>query len=192
MQYANLGSLRRALRANENSLAYKKSHYAIRDYQQYQRWKSVIGEKNMPSSLAEFQELKYNKDGQFNELKAYKEYVTVNPKATKADYKKVIVLKEKGIKGDIHIPPQEIDIVKLDFDNEHINIERKHGVTESEAKQFIKEAKVSISKWNGKYENYFSKNGAVYVDIENRIIRTTFMPKQFDDQTKNIVEVVDE
>ncbi len=61
MPYKDIGSLRRALRADKDSFAYKKSHYAVRDYRQYERWKSVLGEENMPKSLAEFQDLKYNK-----------------------------------------------------------------------------------------------------------------------------------
>lgn len=60
--YSDIGALRRALRSDKDSFAYKKSHYAVRDYKQYKRWKSVLGEDNMPKNLADFQDLKYNKN----------------------------------------------------------------------------------------------------------------------------------
>lgn len=76
MPYKDMGSLRRALRADKDSFAYKKSHYAVRDYRQFERWKSIIGEENMPKSLAEFQDLKYNNSSKYKEkqgIKAYKQ-----------------------------------------------------------------------------------------------------------------------
>ncbi|MEG1529008.1 MAG: phage minor capsid protein, partial [Clostridia bacterium] len=41
MQYADIGALRRALRSDKDSFSYKKSHYAVRDYKQYERWKTT-------------------------------------------------------------------------------------------------------------------------------------------------------
>ncbi|MEG2688719.1 MAG: hypothetical protein RSA24_06075, partial [Clostridia bacterium] len=41
----------------------------MRDYQQYERWKTTLGKDNLPKSLADFQELKYNKLDKFEELK---------------------------------------------------------------------------------------------------------------------------
>lgn len=191
MQYADLPSLRRALRSDKESFAYKKSHYAVRDFRQYERWKEIIGKENLPESLADFQELKYNKSEVFERLKNFKNYKVDNPKATQVDYKKVIRLKENGVKGDIHIPPIAIDNVeKLEFDDYHINIEREHNVTREEAISFIKNAKVTVAKWKGQSLNYYSKAGAVYV--LNGKIRTAFVAEQFDDVSKTIMEVLND
>lgn len=193
MSYKDIGALRRALRSDKDSFAYKKSHYAVRDFKQYERWKNIIGEENIPKSLAEFQDLKYNNNDRFEWLKSFKEYRTDNPRATQSDYKKVVRLQEAGIKGEIHIPPREIDdISKYGFDDEHINVERKHNVTEQEAKQFINNAVVTITKWNGKFERFYSYDGAAYVDMEHSIIRTAYKPDEFKSDTKTILEIQDE
>lgn len=69
--YKDIGALRRALRSDEESFAYKKSHYAVRDYNQYERWKSILGKENVPETLADFQDLKYNKTDKFDVLQNY-------------------------------------------------------------------------------------------------------------------------
>ncbi|MEG2541397.1 MAG: hypothetical protein RSB59_06495, partial [Clostridia bacterium] len=41
----------------------------MRDCKQYERWKTTLGKDNLPKSLVDFQELKYNKLDKFDELK---------------------------------------------------------------------------------------------------------------------------
>ena len=72
---------------------------------------------------------------------------------------------------------------KLDFDDKHINEDRKHNVTEKQAKDFIRKAKISITVWKGKYERYFSEKGAAYVDLETQCIRTAFSENEYDAAT---------
>ena len=178
--FADIGALRRALRSPHNSFAYKKSHYAIRDYKQYQRWTRILGKENMPENLADFQELKYNDNSKFEQLKAFKEYRGDNPKATRADYQRVIELKDAGIKGMIHIPPLALDNVDdLEFDYYHANVESGHNVTREEAVSFIKNAKVSVTVWNGEYERYYSVDGASYYNVILGNIRTAFKSTQY-------------
>lgn len=62
--YKSLGSFRRAYRSEESSLAYAKSHYYRKDERQFAEFESAIGKENMPETLAEFQQMKYNKDKQ--------------------------------------------------------------------------------------------------------------------------------
>lgn len=70
MPYKDIGALRRALHSPQNSFAYKKSHYAVRDYKQYCRWTRRLNRgPYMPKSLADFQDLKYNKLDKFEVLK---------------------------------------------------------------------------------------------------------------------------
>lgn len=145
----------------------------------------------MPKSLAEFQDLKYNNISKYEWIKAFKEYRVDNPKSTQDDYKKVVRLKEAGIQGEIHIPPRVIaDVSTIGFDNNHVNVERQHNVTEHEAKLFINNAVASISKWNGTFERFYSCDGVVYVDMKHSIIRTAYKSDEFKGDTKTILEVL--
>ena len=73
--YKSLGAFRREVRKphEKQSPAMQswKRHYG--DQQQYERWKDVVGVKNMPKTLAKFQEMKYNRQEEFALLKGYKE-----------------------------------------------------------------------------------------------------------------------
>ena len=68
MPYSNLGAFKKAYRADTESYEYKKSHNAVRDYEQYNRWKETLGNKDMPESLAEFQKMKYNDIDKFKAI----------------------------------------------------------------------------------------------------------------------------
>ena len=81
-------------------------------------------------------------------------------------------LSEAKIKGVPQISPDKIDVSKFTFDTAHINAEREHGVSRNEAERFIKEADISLTRWNGRFVNYYGPNGAVYVDTENNNIPT--------------------
>lgn len=100
-------------------------------------------------------------------------------------------IKATGMKGEIELSPKKkIDVSEFSFDNAHINREREHGVTRQEAERFIQEADVSITKWNGRFVNYYGPNGAVFVDTENSNIRTAFRKEEFDDRVKKMREVI--
>lgn len=62
--YKTLGAFRRAYRSEEGSLSYAKTHYYRRDMREFSEFESIIGKENMPKTLAEFQQMKYNKDKQ--------------------------------------------------------------------------------------------------------------------------------
>lgn len=99
-------------------------------------------------------------------------------------------IKAAGIRGEIELNPKKLDLSDYKFDDIHINQERGHDVSFEEAKQFMKEAEISVTKWKGKFTNYFGKNGAVYVDNETRMIRTSFKSIQYDETTKKMMEVL--
>jgi hypothetical protein len=94
------------------------------------------------------------------------------------------------IKGQINIPPKKLDINTLEFDNIHTNTERHHNVTREEAISFIKNASLSISKWNGTFEIYYSPEGIVYVDLIKNIIRTAYKKEEFLGETIKIIEKI--
>ena len=81
-------------------------------------------------------------------------------------------------------------ISTFSFDELHINREREHNVTREDAIRFIEEADISITRWNGRFVNYYGPNGATYVDVENSNIRTAFHKDEFDENVKKIREVL--
>lgn len=99
-------------------------------------------------------------------------------------------IKSCGLRGKIHLTPTAIDTSILSFDNVHINKERNHDVTFDEAVSYIKNAKISVTVWNGRFERYYSEDGVSYVDIERNLIRTAFHKRQFDDNIRRLMEVL--
>ena len=66
----------------------------------------------------------------------------------------------------------------------------KNNIYQSCRRHFIQEADVSVTKWNGRFVNYYGPNGAVFVDVENNNIRTAFRKEQFDERTRKMREVL--
>lgn len=95
-----------------------------------------------------------------------------------------------GIAGDsFHVPAKGCKIDELSVDTEHIK-KRQHNVTESEAKSFVATADISITRWNGKFENYYSRSGASYVNTSNKTIATAFKASEYDTKTQKMMEEV--
>lgn len=90
----------------------------------------------------------------------------------------------------VNYPPKPIDADKLSFDDEHINKERQHGVTEDEAKAYIRNAVVSWTRFDGMFENYISLDGVAYVNMETAEIRTCYSKAEFDEDIKKVQEVL--
>lgn len=99
-------------------------------------------------------------------------------------------IKSIGLKGEVTIKPEKLDVSKFAFDDAHINNEREHRVTRDEAERFIREADVTLTRWNGRFVNYYGPNGAVYVDTQEKNIRTAFGKEEFDDKVKKLREVM--
>lgn len=102
-----------------------------------------------------------------------------------------VELSKAKIKGVPKINPEKVNVSEFTFDSDHINAEREHGVTRAEAEQFIKESDISLTRWKGRFINYYGPNGATYVDMENNNIRTAFKKEQFDAPTLKIREVAE-
>lgn len=90
----------------------------------------------------------------------------------------------------IHLTPTLVDTDSLSFDNEHINAERGHNVTQEQALKWIRDAKISVTVWNGQYERYYGVDGAVYVDKIKSLIRTAYSSEQYENNVKAIMEVI--
>lgn len=86
--------------------------------------------------------------------------------------------------------PYKIDLSKVTFDDNHINKERNHSVTLEEAKSCIENAKFSETVWKGRFERYYSHDGAVYVNRNNLQIRMAYKPEQFGKTVQKVMEVL--
>lgn len=99
-------------------------------------------------------------------------------------------LQKIGIKGEPEIAPKFMDLTEYSFDEKHISQERLHGVTREEAEGFMKNADILLTRWNGRFKNYYSSNGAVYIDTKEKNIRTAFTSKEYDNATLQLMEVI--
>ena len=91
-------------------------------------------------------------------------------------------------KAIISISPKKIKTNNLLFDDIHINTERDRGISREEAISWINNSIFSVNVWNGKFERFFSKEGAVYVDLENQLIRTAFSYAEY---TNNLIKLME-
>lgn len=99
-------------------------------------------------------------------------------------------MKAAGMRGEIELKLQIPDVSKLSFDEQHVNQERQHNVTEAEAKSYIQNAVFSTTKWKGKFTNYYSDEGAAFVDNEAQLIKTAFKREQYDEAAIGAMEVL--
>lgn len=90
----------------------------------------------------------------------------------------------------IHLEPTKINVDALTFDDAHINAEREHRVSEEQAKQYIRNAKISVSVWNGQFERYYGTEGAAYVNTIKHEIRTAYSRAEFDENTTALIEEI--
>lgn len=169
--------------------AYKNRHT---DEVQYTKYVKRLGGENMPKTLELFQKMKYNDSERWGELKGFYRYKDRNPMSEINDYRCARRLLEIGVKGDIHIPSKKADDGKLLFDDLHINKVRKHNVNEEDAKKYIRNAVMSITKRNGLTENYYHKDGIAYINPSENIIKTAFKRDEFSEEVIKIMEVLRE
>ncbi|MEE0709913.1 MAG: phage minor capsid protein [Gemmiger sp.] len=119
---------------------------------------------------------------------------TARAKAYEKEQERAILIERLRNAGNlpktaqIHLTPTAIDVDSLGFDDEHINGQREHGVTSAQAKEWIKNAKISITVWNQHYERYIGEEGAVYVNLEQNEIRTAFSSDEFEGALPTLIE----
>lgn len=119
---------------------------------------------------------------------------TARAKAYEKEQERAILIERLRNAGNlpktaqIHLTPTAIDVDSLGFDDKHINGQREHGVTSAQAKEWIKNAKISITVWNQHYERYIGEEGAVYVNLEQNEIRTAFSSDEFEGALPTLIE----
>ncbi len=101
-----------------------------------------------------------------------------------------VAMIENKIKGELEYPPPKMDLSEYKFDAEHTQGDKHpHAVTEEEARQFIEDAYFMIKKWNGKSYNYYGREGAAFVLIGLKTIRTAFKREEYDLKIQRLIEV---
>ena len=94
----------------------------------------------------------------------------------------------------VKYPPEKLKIPfnKLSFNDNHINKERDHNVTRQEAETFINEATFSLIRWKGDFICFYGSKGTTYVNIQEKLIRTSFKRQQYDEKTLNFIKGVEQ
>lgn len=166
--------------ADEQEIILAKAKYQG----QMQTYKDFSEKMGLPEQKARI--MQDGLRGRFMPIKSEQKFLeesVINDKI-KAD------MKAAGLRGEINLKPQIPDVSKLSFDEHHVNQERQHNVTEAEAKSYIQNAVFSTTKWKGKFTNYYSDEGAAFVDNEAQHIKTAFKKEQYDKAATAAMEVL--
>ena len=166
----------------------RKMHYnESADKAQWSSYKKRLGDE-VPETFEDFQTLKYDKPEIYKNLCGLYSYKGRVPEATVADYKAYKAVKATGVVGSVRVPPEFIDTACLTFNDSHAG---HHGCTLEDAVSYVEKAKCSIvrKRWDGYSVNYYSVDGATYVDKETQKIKTAYSKTDYDSLTQSIMEV---
>lgn len=136
------------------------------------------------------QVLGYGRSISQKSVQAAKKY---EEKLRKAAEERAIIkeIKETGIKGqEFTLKPKKINLDEFEFDDQHINKDNKRNISREEAESYVENAVMMVTRYDGKSLNYYSKNGATYVRIDKKLIRTAFSETDFDKKTESVMEVL--
>lgn len=102
----------------------------------------------------------------------------------------VQAMKEQHIKGTLEKSFDPIDLKNYGFDDKHINVDRKHGVTKADAQYFVNTAKLLITRWDGQVKLYISSFGAANVDLKEKAVTSAYMSGEFDEKIRKLLEAI--
>lgn len=157
------------------------------DKVQYQQYIQVLGKKNMPKTFDLFQEMKYNSNEEWSDLKYYYRNINGRP----IEYVKIDRELEKfGIKDKGRAYPIE-DIAITGWRSHAKKRLLKRGVTEAQALLYKDTAIGMMKKYPhpNTQNNYFSEEGVLGVRASDGIICTVYTKDDFGNETKKILEV---
>ncbi|QHI72892.1 minor capsid protein [Aminipila terrae] len=162
--------------------AEKKTKNYTSDKKLHSKYKSILG-SDVPKSLDEFQNLKYNNTAQWEVLKD-------NFAKTNRFNKLVEKSANLKIKGQVIKELNRIDLSDFEFSDLHINTDRKHNVTKKMAQSYIDNAIAAYSRWNGKVRVYVSENGCSVINLEDKKVSTAYKSIEYDEKFKKLLEVM--
>lgn len=168
---------RRRMAANETA-----------DREQYDRYLKVLGKKNLPKTFDKFQDLKYNRISEYEDLKYY--YANINGRPI--EYVKIDRELEKlGItnKGKAY-PVEDIEVKGWRIHAE--NRMKQSGISREDALVY-KENAIAMMKrypYPQTVYDYYSDNGVVGVKVANQIIQTVIAKDRIKSDTETVIEVM--
>lgn len=158
-----------------------------KDSKQYQNYLSVLGKENMPKSLDEFQNLKYNNGDEWDDLKYYVRNINGRP----IEYVKIDRELEKfGVKNKGKAYPVEnIEIKNWRSHAKNRLIQR--GISESEAIGYKESAIMMMKKYPEPNTqcNYYSDEGVIGVRVSDGFVCTVIDKSKYGNDTIKILEV---
>lgn len=150
--YKTLGGLRRGRTLESQN--YKAVNKALVDQNQYNRWLDAIGKENMPTTLAKFQEIKYNNHKEFEQLQHYKDSIKSGMVTPLATYKHYVAIKHQAENTLINLKCGETTTTKLSkhfIDRVIGSVEQKrNGVAISQIKECVTNGIAREIKIDGK------------------------------------------
>lgn len=153
----------------------------------------ILG-KDVPSKIADFQDLKYNEPGKYADLKGVYRYLKENPESDKHYYqvdKAIRELKEKGIVNKFI--GTAVKPVQMDYDSVDIHAIQqmsRRGITLEDVNRYISSARVMFKQAGGEKFAFYSDAG-VSVILKDKILNTTFPSSWYDDGARAILKEVD-
>ena len=157
------------------------------DKKQYEKYKSVLGAKNVPQSFDKFQELKYNNSEGWADIKYYARYINGRP----IEYVKIDrELLKMGIsdKGNAY-PVEDIEVKGWRVHAE--NRLAKRNITKEEALDYKKNAIVMMKRYPMPETqcNYYSEKGVIGIKADNGDVCTVFSEADYRNDTIKVLEV---
>ncbi|MED4377974.1 minor capsid protein [Schinkia azotoformans] len=163
------------------------------DRKLHEQYRETLG-KHVPKSFTDFQELKYNKNEEWQDIKGLYRYIKVNPESNRAYYEINKDIKKAIADGKISkMIGTAVKPIPVEFDNVNkhaLKRMKQRNITETDAKEFISKAKVMFKQQNGAKNMYYSEKGAACVVVEEKVLVTVFSSNDYDEAALKIMEVL--
>lgn len=173
----------------------KKLKNLYDDKKQYDEYKKVLG-SNVPKSLDDFQNLKYNDAEKWNDTQGYYKYIGKYPDSNKQFYNVWTELKRHGIDQGVVLPAknkQAFILPEGKKDAYHI-MKRMYerNITDDDVKSYTNKAKCMFVQWGGTRQLFYSDNGATVITKsgDDWIYKTAWSKADYDSDADKILEVI--
>ena len=181
--YTTLGSFRKARRSDNLSPAFKKWRYRRKDEKQYEEWKKILGEENIPEDLDKFGDLKYNKGNSESDKKIQRQMATmgeiVAKKGDNLEYAKKLMttyhlFRKRNVEMSYHALNRFLG--------------QKEGKSKSpfslEDVVFVKKCKINYKQPDGRNIKFYNKLCVVENQTTGEVISVVSRPKPKKDWIK--------
>lgn len=171
----------------------KKTKNDKADKEQYDRYKEILG-KDTPKSFAAFQELKYNRLDEWEDLKGLYRYISNNTESNKTYYEINKVIQELITDGKISKTiGTAVKPISVEFDTVHKHASKRmvqRDITEEMARSYINNATVMFKQNGGAKNTYYSAEGSASIVVDDKLLVTAFPKERYDDGANAIMEVL--